>query len=67
MTTTTNTTINTTKGPMDAALLERKDGYLDDANETTQWVEYYHDGELVHRSVSVILKPVAASAAISEL
>lgn len=48
--------INTTKGVMDDAVLERKEGSLDDENEFTTWVEYWHEGELVHRSVHVRLK-----------
>jgi hypothetical protein len=48
--------INTTKGEMDDALLEKKEGVVDDENEHTTWVEYWLDGELVHRSVHVRLK-----------
>lgn len=58
----------TTKGEMDDALLEKKEGIIDNDNETTRWVEYWHEGELVHRSVDMTLKrisvtgePVAAS------
>jgi len=60
--------ITTTKGPMDDSLLEKREGMLDNENETTKWVEYWHEGELVHRSVDMVLKrftvtgaPVAAS------
>ena len=48
--------ITTTKGEMDTSLLIRKDGDMEDDNEITNWVEYYLDGELVHRSVHVHLK-----------
>lgn len=48
--------ITTTKGDMDESVLQRFDGIVDNENEYTTWVEYYHEGELVHRSVSVILK-----------
>ena len=48
--------ITTTKGEMDEALLEKKEGYVDNENEYTTWVEYWHEGELVHRSVHVTLK-----------
>lgn len=41
---------------MDESVLQRFDGIVDNENEYTTWVEYYHEGELVHRSVSVILK-----------
>ena len=60
--------VNTTKGEMDDSLLEKKEGMIDNENETTRWVEYWLDGELVHRSVDMVLKkydvsglPVAAS------
>lgn len=48
--------ITTTKGDMDEALLEKKEGTIDNENETTNWVEYWLDGELVHRSVHMTLK-----------
>jgi hypothetical protein len=60
--------ITTTKGEMDTSLLEKREGELDDENENTKWVEYWLDGELVHRSVDMVLKqatvagfPVAAT------
>jgi hypothetical protein len=60
--------VSTTKGEMDDSLLEKKEGVVDTENETTRWVEYWLDGELVHRSVDMVLKkydvsglPVAAS------
>jgi hypothetical protein len=59
--------VTTTKGEMDSTLLEKKEGIIDNDNETTQWVEYWLDGELVHRSVDMKLKrnvtaiPVAQS------
>lgn len=48
--------INTTKGMMDDAVLEKREGVVDNDNEYTKWVEYWHNGELVHRSVHVHLK-----------
>ena len=48
--------ITTTKGDMDEALLEKKEGFVDNENEYTTWIEYWHEGELVHRSVHVQLK-----------
>jgi hypothetical protein len=48
--------VNTTKGEMDDALLEKKEGTIEDENELTTWVEYWLEGELVHRSVHVTLK-----------
>jgi hypothetical protein len=48
--------VTTTKGEMDDSLLEKKEGFVDNDNEYTTWVEYWLDGELVHRSVHVTLK-----------
>ena len=48
--------VNTTKGEMEESLLEKKTGFVDNDNEYTTWVEYWLDGELVHRSVHVQLK-----------
>ena len=48
--------ITTTKGEMDESLLEKREGTIDNENETTTWVEYWLEGELVHRSAHVQLK-----------
>ena len=48
--------ITTTKGDMDESLLEKRVGSVDNDTETTSWVEYWLDGELVHRSVNMVLK-----------
>jgi len=48
--------VTTTKGDMDDSLLEKKEGSVDNDNEYTTWVEYWLDGELVHRSAHVQLK-----------
>jgi hypothetical protein len=48
--------VTTTKGDMDDSLLEKREGSTDNDTETTSWVEYWHDGELVHRSVNMVLK-----------
>lgn len=48
--------ITTTKGMMEADELERRAGVFEDENERTTWVEYWDDGELVHRSAHVDLK-----------
>ena len=48
--------ITTTKGDMDESLLEKREGSVDNDNELTTWVEYWHEGELVHRSAHVTLK-----------
>ena len=48
--------VTTTKGDMDDSLLEKREGTVDNDNETTTWVEYWLAGELVHRSAHVTLK-----------
>lgn len=48
--------VTTTKGEMDDSLLEKREGSLDNDTETTSWVEYWLDGEMVHRSVHMALK-----------
>ena len=48
--------ITTTKGRMDESLLEKREGVVENDNEFTTWVEYWHEGELVHRSAHVQLK-----------
>jgi hypothetical protein len=48
--------VTTTKGDMDESLLEKREGTVDNDNETTSWVEYWLDEELVHRSAHVQLK-----------
>ena len=55
--------VNTTKGEMDDSLLEKREGSLDNDNESTTWVEYWLDGELVHRSVHISLKKNVSSVA----
>jgi len=48
--------VTTTKGEMDDSLLEKREGTVDNDNELTTWVEYWLEGELVHRSAHVQLK-----------
>lgn len=48
--------VTTTKGEMDESALEKREGSIDNEHEFTKWVEYYLDGELVHRSAHVQLK-----------
>lgn len=48
--------VTTTKGEMDDSLLEKREGSVDNENEYTTWVEYWLEGELVHRSAHVSLK-----------
>jgi len=48
--------IATTKGPMDEAALEKRTGVDEDERARAEWVEYWHEGELVHRSVNLAIK-----------
>jgi hypothetical protein len=48
--------VTTTQGEMDDSLLDKREGIVDNDNENTTWVEYYLNGELVHRSAHVSLK-----------
>jgi hypothetical protein len=48
--------VTTTKGDMEESLLEKKEGMVDNDHEMTRWIEYWLEGELVHRSVHVHLK-----------
>ena len=48
--------VTTTKGEMDDSLLDKREGSIDTSNESTNRVEYWHEGELVHRSVNKVLK-----------
>jgi hypothetical protein len=59
--------VNTIYGEMNESLLEKKEGSVNNDNEFTTWVEYWLDGELVHRSAHVTLKkPVSAKTAIGK-
>jgi hypothetical protein len=58
----TMTMVTTTKGEMDDSLLEKREGFVDNDNEYTTWVEYWLEGELVHRSAHVALKKNVSSA-----
>lgn len=53
--------VNTIHGPMDESLLEKKEGSIDNDNEETSWVEYWLNGELVHRSAHVRLKKAVSA------
>lgn len=48
--------VNTTKGEMDESLLEKREHNHENDDEIVRAVEYWLDGELVHRSVHVHLK-----------
>jgi len=52
--------VTTTRGDMDDSLLEKREGAIDNDNETTNWVEYWLEGELVHRSVHMVLKKMVS-------
>ena len=60
--------VTTIHGEMNESLLEKKEGEDDNEHENIRWVEYWLKGELVHRSVDMVLKqatvagfPVAAT------
>ena len=53
--------VTTTKGEMDEALLEKRTGFQEDENERSEWVEYWFNGELVHRSALVEVKRFPAT------
>jgi hypothetical protein len=53
--------IQTTKGEMEESLLTKKEGVVNNENENTTWVEYWLNGELVHRSAHVTIKPKLSS------
>lgn len=57
--------ITTTRGLMDPTQLERRDGQVEDDNELTRWVEYWTEGECVHRSVHVHLKQAMFASGIA--
>jgi len=58
--------VTTTKGEMDVSLLEKREGTTDNDNETTNWVEYWLEGELVHRSVHMTLKRNVTGEAVTQ-
>jgi len=58
--------VTTTKGEMDDSLLEKREGTTDTDNETTSWVEYWLEGELVHRSVHMTLKRNVTGEAVAQ-
>ena len=58
--------VTTTKGEMDDSLLEKREGTIDNDNETTNWVEYWLQGELVHRSVDMTLKRNVTGEAVAQ-
>ena len=58
--------VTTTKGEMDTSLLEKREGTIDNDNETTSWVEYWLEGELVHRSVDMTLKRNVTGEAVAQ-
>jgi len=53
--------VNTIYGEMDEMLLEKKIGVIDNDVESTEWVEYWLDKELVHRSAHITLKEPAVA------
>lgn len=54
--------ITTTQGDIEEHLLEKRTGSCDSPTDTAHWIEYWKDGELVHRSVHLIIKELPAVA-----
>lgn len=54
--------ITTIEGDMDEALLDKREGAVDNDDEHTTWVEYWRGDTLMHRSVHVHLKKPMVSA-----
>ena len=52
---------------MDDSLLVKQDGAIENDNELTSWTEYWLDGELVHRSVHVLLKKNVAAEGVAAM
>lgn len=50
--------IHTTKGELEESALIKKEGFIDNENEYTTWVEYRlpDSDEIIHRSAHVTLK-----------
>lgn len=48
--------VNTIYGEMDDSLLEKREGVDEHDNDRVEWVEYWLNGELVHRSAHVTIK-----------
>jgi len=48
--------ITTTKGDMDTSILDKREGVYEDDRARAEWVEYWLEDELVHRSVNIALK-----------
>jgi hypothetical protein len=59
--------VTTTKGDMDDSLLVKQEGAIENDNELTSWTEYWLDGELVHRSVHVLLKKNVAAEGVAAM
>ena len=59
--------VTTTKGDMDESLLEKREGSSENDNEIIKWVEYWLDGELVHRSAHVELKRNVFADGVSQM
>ena len=48
--------VTTTHGLMDESLLDKRTGIDEDDRARAEWVEYWLNGELVHRSANIQLK-----------
>lgn len=47
------------------AKVSKKSGSEDLGNQTSEWVEYWLDGKIIHRSASIHLRPVAAESDVA--
>ena len=48
--------IDTIYGQINENSLKKVEGFFENENEFTTWVEYHLDDEIVHRSAHVVLK-----------
>lgn len=55
--------ITTTLGLMDEQALEKREGGEDHPGERVSWVEYWYQGQLVHRSVHIEVKHALTASA----
>lgn len=59
------TQITTSRGLMELTSLKRRVGMYDDEDEHVDWVEYYFEGKVVHRSAHTTLKKFPSASGIA--
>lgn len=57
--------VSTIHGDIDESLLEKREGVDDNPTDIAKWVEYWKNGELVHRSAHVVIKHGTVSGMIA--